>query len=145
MANETTITAEPEKLDYFITREFEAPRELVFRAFTDPELVIQWLGPSRLKMTIEKFESIDGGTYRYTHEDQDGNKFFFRGVNHEVLPPERTSAPLSLRDCPNEVTSLCKQRGSNLYPAAGRELSVNPYFNRSLTVMVCCAREWSAE
>jgi uncharacterized protein YndB with AHSA1/START domain len=89
MANETTITAEPNKLDYFITREFEAPRELVFRAFTEPELVIQWLGPARLKMTIEKFESRDGGTYRYTHEDPDGNKFNFRGVNHEVLPPER--------------------------------------------------------
>ena len=89
MANETKITAEPDKLDYFITREFEAPRELVFKAFTDPELVIQWLGPSRLKMTIEKFESRDGGTYRYTHEDQDGNKFIFRGVNHEVLPPKR--------------------------------------------------------
>jgi uncharacterized protein YndB with AHSA1/START domain len=89
MANETTITAEPDKLDYFISREFEAPRELVFRAFTDPELVIQWLGPSRLKMTIEKFESRDGGTYRYTHQDQEGNKFIFRGVNHEVLPPER--------------------------------------------------------
>lgn len=89
MANETTITAEPDKLDYFIIREFEVPRELVFKAFTDPELVIQWLGPSRLKMTIEKFESKDGGTYRYTHEDQDGNKFVFRGVNHEVLAPER--------------------------------------------------------
>jgi uncharacterized protein YndB with AHSA1/START domain len=89
MANETTITAEPDKLDYFISREFEAPRELVFRAFTDPELVIQWLGPTRLKMTIEKFESRDGGTYRYTHQDQEGNKFIFRGVNHEVLPPER--------------------------------------------------------
>jgi uncharacterized protein YndB with AHSA1/START domain len=45
MANKTTITAEPGKLDYFIVREFEAPRELVFKAFTDPELVKQWLGP----------------------------------------------------------------------------------------------------
>ena len=89
MANETTVTAEPGKLDYLITREFEAPRELVFKAFTDPDLVIQWLGPSRLKMTIEKFESKDGGTYRYIHEDQNGNKYFFRGVNHEVLAPER--------------------------------------------------------
>ena len=37
MPNETTITAEPDKLDYLITRDFEAPRELVFKAFTDPE------------------------------------------------------------------------------------------------------------
>lgn len=89
MANEVTITAEPDKHDYFITREFDAPRDLVFKAFTDPELVIKWLGPHGLKMTIEKFESKDGGAYRYTHEDQNGNKFVFRGVNHEVLPPER--------------------------------------------------------
>lgn len=89
MANETTITAEPGKHDYFIVREFDAPRELVFKAFTDPELVTKWLGPYGLKMTIEKYESKDGGSYRYIHEDQNGNRHFFRGVNHEVLSPER--------------------------------------------------------
>lgn len=89
MANQTTVTAEPGKHDYFVIREFDAPRELVFRAFTDPELVIKWLGPRRLKMTIERYESKNGGAYRYTHEDTDGNKFVFSGVNHEVLAPER--------------------------------------------------------
>ena len=89
MAHETTITAEPGKHDYFIVREFDAPRELVFKAFTDPELVAKWLGPHGLKMTIEKYESKDGGSYRYIHEDPNGNKYFFRGVNHEVLAPER--------------------------------------------------------
>jgi uncharacterized protein YndB with AHSA1/START domain len=89
MANKTTITAEPGKLDLFITREFEAPRELVFKAYTDPELVKQWIGPRGLKMIIEKFESKDGGAYRYIHEDPQGNKFAFCGVNHEVKPPER--------------------------------------------------------
>jgi uncharacterized protein YndB with AHSA1/START domain len=89
MANQTTVTAEPGKHDYFVIREFDAPRELVFRAFTDPELVIKWLGPRRLKMTIERYESKNGGAYRYTHEDTNGNKFVFSGVNHEVLAPER--------------------------------------------------------
>lgn len=89
MANETIITAEPDKHDYFIVREFDAPRDLVFKAFTDPELVTKWLGPHRLKMTIEKYESIDGGSYRYIHEDENGNQYFFRGVNHEVVSPER--------------------------------------------------------
>lgn len=89
MTKETTITAEPGRHDYFITREFDAPRELVFKAFTDPELVSKWLGPHGLKMTIEKYESKDGGSYRYIHEDQKGNRHFFRGVNHEVLAPER--------------------------------------------------------
>jgi len=89
MTKETTITAEPGRHDYFIVREFDAPRELVFKAFTDPELVSKWLGPHGLKMTIEKYESKDGGSYRYIHEDQKGNQHFFRGVNHEVLAPER--------------------------------------------------------
>jgi len=89
MPNTTTIVAEPDKLEITVVREFDAPRELVFKAYTDPDLVKQWLGPRALKMTIEKFESKDGGSYRYTHEDAQGNKFSFRGVNHEVFPPER--------------------------------------------------------
>jgi hypothetical protein len=63
--NQTTITAEPGKQEIFITREFDAPRELVFKAFTDPKLYIQWLGPRELAMTLEKFEPNNGGSYRY--------------------------------------------------------------------------------
>lgn len=43
--NKTKITAEPGKQELLVTREFDAPRELVFKAYTDPELHIQWLGP----------------------------------------------------------------------------------------------------
>lgn len=88
MANKTEIKAEPGKLDIITTREFDAPRELVFKAHVDPEIYVKWLGPRDLKMTLEKFEPHDGGTYRYTHE-HDGHKFEFYGVNHEVLAPER--------------------------------------------------------
>jgi uncharacterized protein YndB with AHSA1/START domain len=87
--NTTTITAEPGKQELLITREFAAPRELVFRAFTDPELYVQWLGPRRLSMTLETFEPRSGGRWRYIHKDQSGNEFAFRGVYHEVLAPER--------------------------------------------------------
>lgn len=86
--NETKITAEPGKQELFITREFDAPRELVFKAHTDAEIYKQWLGPRDLKMTIEKFEPVDGGSYRYIHE-RDGHQYAFYGVNHEVLAPER--------------------------------------------------------
>ncbi len=88
-ANQTTITAEPGRQELFITREFDAPRELVFRAFTEPELYVQWLGPRGFNMTLEAFEPRNGGRWRYTHRDQDGNEFAFRGVFHEVLVPER--------------------------------------------------------
>ncbi|MGZ7047255.1 MAG: SRPBCC family protein [Methanobacterium sp.] len=87
--NNTSITAEPGKQEILIEREFDAPRELVFKAFTDPELYKQWVGPRGLKTTIETFEPRNGGSWRYIQEDEDGNKFAFHGVNHEVLPPER--------------------------------------------------------
>jgi uncharacterized protein YndB with AHSA1/START domain len=88
MANETRITAEPGKQELFITREFDAPRELVFRAHTDADLYVRWVGPKDLTMTIEKWECYDGGSYRYTHE-RGGHKYAFFGVNHEVHAPER--------------------------------------------------------
>jgi uncharacterized protein YndB with AHSA1/START domain len=87
--NQTTITAEPGKQEVFITREFDAPRELVFKAFTDPKLYTQWLGPRELAMSLEKFEPHNGGSYRYIHKDQAGNEYAFHGVYHEVLAPER--------------------------------------------------------
>ena len=51
------ITVEPGKLEILVEREFEAPRELVFKAFTDPELYVQWIGPRELETNLETFES----------------------------------------------------------------------------------------
>jgi uncharacterized protein YndB with AHSA1/START domain len=65
-----------------MSREFDAPRELVFRAFTEPDLVRQWLGPRGYEMEIQSYEPRDGGTWRYTHRDGDGNVFAFHGVFH---------------------------------------------------------------
>ncbi len=84
--NKTTITVEPGKLDLFITREFDAPRELVFKAHTDPDLFAQWIGPRDLTTTIEAFEPVSGGRYRFIQQDKDGNEFGFHGVFHEVSP-----------------------------------------------------------
>ena len=83
------IIAEPGKQELFVTREFDAPRELVFTAFTDPDLYVQWHGPRGVTTTLETFEPRSGGSWRYIQTDRDGNTFAFHGVNHEVLPPER--------------------------------------------------------
>ena len=87
--NKTKITAEPGKQEVVITREFDAPRELVFKAFTDPKLYTQWLGPRRLTMTLKTFEPRNGGSWRYVQKDRDGNEFGFHGVFHEVLEVSR--------------------------------------------------------
>ena len=88
MANKTVVTAEPGNQELFITREFDAPRDLVFKAHTDPELYRQWIGPHGMTMTIDKWECRDGGSYKYTHM-RDGHKYAFFGVNHEVHTPDR--------------------------------------------------------
>ena len=90
--------------ELLITRGFDAPRELVFRVYTDPELYVQWLGPRRLKMTLEKFEPTNGGSWRYIHRDEDRNEYAFHGVQHEVTRPERISARLNSKVCQNRDT-----------------------------------------
>ena len=82
--NQTVITAEPGKQELFVTREFDAPRALVFKAHTDPDLYVQWLGPRGYEMILESFEPYSGGRYRYIHKDRDGNEHGFHGVFHEI-------------------------------------------------------------
>lgn len=78
----TQIVAEPGLPQIVITREFDAPRELVFRAHTDPELLVQWLGPRNLSTEFVEFEPRDGGRWRFIHRDEAGNEYVFRGVFH---------------------------------------------------------------
>jgi uncharacterized protein YndB with AHSA1/START domain len=87
--NKTKVRAEPGKQELFITREFDAPRDLVFKAHTDPKLYTQWIGPRRYTTTLTKFEPKSGGTWRYVSKDKDGNEYAFHGAYHEVLAPER--------------------------------------------------------
>ena len=82
--NKIVVTAEPGKQDVIITREFEAPRDLVFKAHTDPKLYVKWLGPRGYEMVLDAFEPYSGGRYRYIHKDQNGNEFGFHGVFHEI-------------------------------------------------------------
>ena len=82
MGKKTQITAEPGVPQIIIEREFDAPREFLLRAWTDPDLVVQWLGPRNLKMTIDRYDARDGGTWRYVHTDPDGNEYGFHGVFH---------------------------------------------------------------
>jgi len=78
----TTIIAEPGVPQVVITREFDAPRDLIFRAYTDPDLLVQWLGPRGTTMKIEQYEVRDGGRWRYVSWDAGGNEYGFHGVFH---------------------------------------------------------------
>lgn len=100
---ETHITAEPGKQEIIITREFDAPRDLVFRACTDPELVAQWWGPKGTTTTIEHMDAKPGGTWRVTQRDAGGNTFAMHGVFHDVTPPERVVDTVEYEGMPGHV------------------------------------------
>jgi len=100
--NQTKITAEPGKHEVIITREFDAPRELVFKAFTDPKLVTQWWGPRYLKTTLKTFEPKNGGNWNFIQTAPDGRSFHFHGVFHEVLAPERIIQTFEFDDHPEK-------------------------------------------
>lgn len=87
--NRTELKARPGKQEFFILREFEAPRDLVFKAFTDPALLVQWFLPKELRMKIDAMECRAGGSYHHTHTHANGMQFGFSGVYHEVTAPER--------------------------------------------------------
>ena len=64
-------------------REFDAPPELLHRAFLEPELIVQWLGPRKYKMTLDQWDARPGGAYRYVHGNEEG-EFAFHGVFHST-------------------------------------------------------------
>ena len=84
----TQITAEPGMPQIIITREFDAPRDLVFRAHTDPDLLVQWLGPRDLTLAIDHYHVRDGGKWRYVSKDAAGNEYGFHGVFHGTPSPD---------------------------------------------------------
>ena len=99
---ETRIEADPEVPLIRITREFDAPRSKVFRAHTDPELVVQWLGPRGMEMRLDHFDCRTGGSYRYVHSDANG-EYAFRGCFHDVRPDELIVQTFTFEGAPDGV------------------------------------------
>jgi uncharacterized protein YndB with AHSA1/START domain len=99
---ETQIVADPDVPLIRIVREFDAPREKVFRAHTDAELVAQWLGPRDLVMTIDHYDCRTGGSYRYVHS-RDGEEYGFHGSFHEVRPDELIVQTFTFEGMPDGV------------------------------------------
>ncbi len=109
------VTAEPGTALIATERVVAAPRDLVFRAFTEPDLLAQWLGPRRLTMRVEAFEARHGGAYRYVHVDADGTEYVFRGVFHGDPSPERFVQTFEFLGAPGNVsmdTLELEDRGS---------------------------------
>jgi uncharacterized protein YndB with AHSA1/START domain len=99
---ETTISVDPDVPLVRIVREFDAPPAKVFRAHVDPDLVVQWLGPRGLEMTIDHYDCRTGGSYRYIHS-RDGEQYGFNGSFHEVRPDELIVQTFTFEGFPDQV------------------------------------------
>jgi uncharacterized protein YndB with AHSA1/START domain len=100
--HETEITVDPDVPMVRITREFDASPDKVFRAHTDPELLVQWLGPRDLTMTVDHYDCRTGGSYRYLHA-RDGEEYGFHGCFHEVRPSEVIVQTFTFEGFPDSV------------------------------------------
>ncbi len=99
----TEYVIEPGKQEIISTTVLDAPRELVFKAYTDPKLFAQWWGPRRYEVKIDKFDSRRGCEWRVVHRGADGTEHGFRGVNHDVVAPERICATFEYEGVPGHV------------------------------------------
>src|SRR5688572_30084511 len=84
-----TVTTSTDR-EIVLTREFDAPRELVFDAMNNPELLKRWLlGPPGWTMPVCEIDARVGGVFRHVWRNTDGTEMAMRGVYREVVPPER--------------------------------------------------------
>jgi uncharacterized protein YndB with AHSA1/START domain len=100
----TQITAEPGGQEIVITREFDAPPELLFRVHTDPDLLSQWMGPRRLSMEVDIYDVRAGGQWRFIHRDTDGTGYGFRGVFHNTPSVDGIVRTFEFEGAPGHVS-----------------------------------------
>jgi uncharacterized protein YndB with AHSA1/START domain len=87
--SKNNLVVEREKNQFSMSRIFDAPREAIWKACTDPNLIPKWWGPRYLTTVVEKMEVKVGGVWRYIQTDAEGHVYAFNGVYREIRPPER--------------------------------------------------------
>lgn len=124
----TQITAEPGVPLITITSEFDAPRDLVFRAYTEPDLLMQWLGPRRFTGVVERQELRDGGRWRFVHSDDQGNAYGFHGVFHGEQSPDLMVRTFEFEGAPGHVSlemlTIVERDGRSLVRSVAAYFSV---------------------
>jgi uncharacterized protein YndB with AHSA1/START domain len=98
MEQKTKINAEDGKQELVITREFDLPLELLFKAYVEPEIVEQWMGTKVLKLENKKH-----GSYQFETTDTKGNKYGFNGVIHEFVPNQKITRTFEMENTPFAV------------------------------------------
>ncbi|HTA44316.1 MAG TPA: SRPBCC domain-containing protein [Bryobacteraceae bacterium] len=115
--NKLTISAPTNDPVIVMTREFDAPRELVFAMYTRPEHVKRWWGPRYITLSTCEIDLRPGGAWRYVFSKSDGPGMTFKGVYDEIVPPEKLVYTLiydmdQIRDHPALVTETFEALGN---------------------------------
>ena len=94
MANKTTVHAEEGKQDLVISRDFDLPLELLFKAYADPEIIEQWMGTKVLKL-----ENKNHGSYKFETSNPEGQVVFqAHGVIHELIPNRKITRTFEMEN-----------------------------------------------
>src|SRR5437870_2563259 len=91
------------KRELVSTHVFDAPRELVWKAWTNPKLIPRWWGPRKYTTVVEKMDVRPGGTWRFVQRDAEGNEYGFHGEYREVVPFERIVETFEFEGMPGHV------------------------------------------
>lgn len=87
--NNTAMTTTVGERDVLLERTFDAPRQQLFEAFTDPEKIVKWWGPNGWLTTVYTMDVKPGGTWHYCMRGPEGKESWGKAVYHEVKSPER--------------------------------------------------------
>ena len=96
----TVAVTTPTDREIHVERMFEAPRDRVFAAFTDPKLIPEWWGPTTV---VDRMDVRPGGSWRFVFHNADGSESAFRGTYREVTPPERIVQTFEWEGMPGHV------------------------------------------
>jgi len=96
--------ADSGKKEFVITRVFDAPRELIWKAWTQPEQLTEWWGPKGMPISVQKFELRPGGVFHYSMRAPDGSNWWGKIVYREIIVPEKIVFINSFSDANENIT-----------------------------------------
>ncbi|WP_043661264.1 SRPBCC family protein [Thermocrispum municipale] len=128
----SAVITTPTDTQIVISRQFAAPRELVWDAFTKPEHVRNWWGPRKYENHITEIDLRPGGSYRFGQRGPDGMEVLFGGTYREIEPPRRAVYTERWLNMPAELGG-----GAEGSPEAVITATFDEYGGRTTVTLVC--------
>jgi uncharacterized protein YndB with AHSA1/START domain len=120
--------------EFTFSRTFDAPRERVWRAWTDAESLAHWWGPKNAKIRVLKLEFRPGGMFLYTMSFQPGHEMYGRFIYREIVAPERIVFVISFSDAEGGITRAPFPQLKNLWPLEVLNVVTFTEQNRKTTI-----------